>query len=597
MNNTRKGRRWVAAGLLLLLTVVTYLPALRNGFIWDDDDHLTANPAMRAPNGLRLIWSSLSVSRYYPLTLTTFWAQHRLWGLRPLPYHAVNILLHAASAVLLWLILRQLDVRGAWVAAAIWTVHPVNVESVAWITELKNTQSGLLFFLSLVFWLRFRMQSKAGWYWLALLCFTGALLSKPSTVVLPAGLLLIAWWRGERWQRRDVLRFIPFVMVAVGMSALTIVEQRSHVLLSGEQGWSLSIAQRLALAGCDVWFYGWKLLWPLNLSFVYPRWEIDKAGPIAFLPLLGIVGIAGALWAHRGRTAARASAFGLGYFVIALLPVLGFVNVFYFRYSFVADHFQYLASFGVIALVVAAGASVLRQRAMRAVVAGIVIGALGILSWQRCAAYHDVETLWRDTIARNPSCWMAENNLGNILFQAGKTSDAIGHLEQALRLKPDFADAHYNLGNCLTVMGKVPEAIVHYEQAIRFQPDFSEARKNLGLALLLQGNSDAAIGLLEQVVRVNSDDFTVHYYLANALVQVGRTGDAIAHYEQATRLKPDFAEAHYELGSVLARSGRTQEAIAEYLQALRIRPDYPEARGALEQARLQANDPGNRNRP
>jgi hypothetical protein len=508
------------AGLIVLLTLVTYLPALRNGFIWDDDAHLTANAAMTAPNGLRLIWSSLSVSRYYPLTLTTFWAQRQLWGLHPFPYHAVNILLHAASAVLLLLLLRQLKVRGAWVAAAIWAVHPVNVESVAWITELKNMQSGLLYFLSLLFWLRFRTRSKAGWYWLALLCFTGALLSKPSTVVLPAVLLLIAWWREERWRRADVARFIPFVVVALGMSVLAIVEQRGQILRSGEPAWSPPITQRLALAGCDVWFYMGKLLWPLNLIFVYPRWEIAKAGPIAFLPLLGVVGIACALWAYRGRAAARASAFGLGYFVIALLPVLGFVNVFYFRFSFVADHFQYLASIGLIALAVLAGASVLRQRATRVVLAGAVIAALGIVSWQRCGAFYDEETVWRDTLAKNPRCWLACNNLGLVLERASNVRDAISLWELAQTIKPDYVEAHNNLGIVLAQQGKIQDAIGHWQQALRIEPDCAQCHNNLGYALS----------------------------------QVGRIDEAKVQFKEALRIRPDYPEARIGLDHLLSPS-------------------------------------------
>ena len=578
------------AGLIVLLTLVTYLPALRNGFIWDDDDHLTANAAMTAPDGLRLIWSSLPVSRYYPLTLTTFWAQRRFWGLDPLPYHAVNLLLHAASAALLFLLLRQLAVRGAWVAAAIWAVHPVNVESVAWITELKNTQSGLLYFLSLLFWLRFKARSKSAWYWLALLCFTGALLSKPSTVVLPAVLLLIAWWREEQWRGADMLRFIPFVVVAAGMSALTVVEQRGHILRSGAPDWSASIAQRLALAGWDVWFYAGKLLCPLDLSFVYPRWQIDKAGLIGFLPLLGAVGVACTLWVCRRRTVAQASAFGLGYFLIALLPVLGFVDVFYFRYSFVADHFQYLASIGLIALAVAAGASVLRRRALRAVLAGAVIAVLGIMSWQRCGAFHDDETVWRDTLAKNPDCWMACNNLGLVLERAGNVQDAYGWYAQALQIKPDYADAHINLANLLSRAGRLQEAAGHYEEALRIEPGNAKAPYDFGLALAQAGKLPEAVARYEEALRLQPLYADAHNNLANALSQMGNVPAAIDHYEEALRIDPDFAEAHNNLAVLLASRGQIRQAIAQYHEALRADPDYAKACNNL--ARLLAMENG-----
>src|SRR5437867_4180431 len=245
----RMKQTWQLSALLIVLTVVAYGPALRGGFIWDDDDHLTENRAVLSADGLKRIWSSLGVSRYYPLTLTSFWVQHRLWGLNPQPYHAVNIALQAANALLFWAVLRRLRVPGAWMAAAVWAVHPVNVESVAWVTELKNTQSGFFFLLSLLFFLR---DEHKGDYLAAVVCGAAAMLSKPSTVVLPAVMGLCVWWRQVRWNWR---RLVPFVAMAVGMSLLTIVEQRHHIQSEGAPEWSLTAAQRLALAGRAAWFY------------------------------------------------------------------------------------------------------------------------------------------------------------------------------------------------------------------------------------------------------------------------------------------------------------------------------------------------------
>jgi hypothetical protein len=355
----------LGGALIISLTIVAYLPVLRAGFIWDDDDHLTANPAMTAPHGLRMIWSSLAVSRYYPLTLTSFWVQRRFWGLDPLPYHAVNIALQAVNAMLLWMLLRRLQVRGAWVAAAAWAVHPVNVETVAWVTELKNTQSGLFFLLALLMFLRFEDGLRPRNYAIALACGVGAMLSKPSTVVLPGVVLLCAWWGRGRWTSKDWLRAAPFVALAIGMSLLTIAEQRHQIESGGTPEWTLTAAQRLMLAGHAVWFYAGKLLWPTNVCFLYPRWELRTDSVAGWLPIAGLGVVAGLLWHFRRAEWARAAISGCGSFTVALLLVLGFFDIYFFRYSFVADHFQYLASIGLIGAVVSAGAAIFQRAGPR----------------------------------------------------------------------------------------------------------------------------------------------------------------------------------------------------------------------------------------
>ena len=387
-------RRWPLLWIigLVVLTATVHWPSLQNGFIWDDDDHFTENPAMTSPDGLRQIWTTLAVSRYYPLTLTTFWVQQRLWGLNPMLHHAVNIVLHAASAVLIFALLRKLQVRGAWAAAAIWAVHPVMVESVAWATELKNTQSGVFFFLSLLLFLKSEERARYGWYVLALACAAAALLSKPSAVILPLVLLLCVWWKRRRIGWADLLRAVPFLALSAGMSLLTIAEQRGHIE-RGVQDWSLTSPERLIVAGKALWFYAVKLLWPVNLTFVYARWDNDVRSVGSWLPVLATLAIGVWLWSVRRHQWARVSLFGLGYFVIGLLPVLGFYDVYYFRYSFVADHFQYLAAVGIIALASAGVAAAVSNRtAKRVCFAGVVV-ALGVLSWRHAQVFYDDETL------------------------------------------------------------------------------------------------------------------------------------------------------------------------------------------------------------
>ncbi len=579
------------AALIVVLTIVTYLPALHCGFIWDDDDHLTNNSATVSVDGLIQIWSSPRVSRYYPLTLTSFWVQRHLWGLNPLPYHAVNIALQAVNALLVWVLLRRLLVPGAWLAAALWAVHPVNAESVAWVTELKNTQSGLFFLLALLAFLRFEEGMRGRDYALALVCGAAAMLSKPSTVVLPAVALLCVWWRRGRWTGRDLLRAAPLAAFGLGMSLLTILEQRWHVTGEGVSEWTLSNAQRSMLAGRAVWFYAGKLVWPWKVCFIYPRWELPVHSVAAWLPLAGLLLGAGMLWRFRRAAWARAATFGLGYFLVALLPVLGLFDIYFFRYSFVADHFQYLAGIGLIALIVGVGVTMCRRIdepgrriAIAASVALLVV--LASITWRQVHVYRNLETLWRDTLAKNPGCWLAHQNLGTVLLRAGKTKEAIGQYEQALRFKPDpTTEQDYNLGSALLETGRINDAIRHFQRTLQLNPNHAEAHNNLGDALLQAGQVEGAIGHLQEALRLQPNIAEAHYNLGNAFLRVGRLDDATAQYEQALQIRPDYPEAHYNLGLARERAGKPAEAIQHYEQALQLKPDFTEARNAL--ARLQ----------
>jgi hypothetical protein len=365
--------RLLLAGLLLVVAVcVAYLRVWHAGFIWDDDDHLTNNPCIIGPLGFTAIWTS-SKAVYYPLVLTTFWVEHLIWGLNPLPYHVVNVLVHAADAVLLWMTLRRLKVQGAWLGAALWALHPVQVESAAWITELKNTQSCFFYLLAIIFFLKWLALAEApdaghveGFpraraYGMALYCATLAILSKSSTVMLPVVLGLCWWWMDGRWRMRNIPWLAPFFMISAGASFWTIWEQKyaNHAL--GAE-WSQSTAQRAIVAGKDVWFYLGKLAWPHPLTFIYPVWTTDASRITEFLPLVAVIAALLPLWLAR-KGPGRPIFFAMAYFVISLFPVLSFFNVYFFRYSFVGDHFQYLASIGPLALAgagIAAGAKALR---------------------------------------------------------------------------------------------------------------------------------------------------------------------------------------------------------------------------------------------
>jgi tetratricopeptide (TPR) repeat protein len=586
-------QRWFLALVLVVITFAAYQPVRHAGFIWDDDAYVTQNPLLTAPDGLQRIWfSAHHQSQYFPLVFTTLRFERMLWGLHPVGYHFVNLLLHGLNALLLWVVLRKLAVPGSWLAAAIWAVHPVNVESVAWITELKNTQSTLFYLLALLAWMKFTARETGHpwrFYLLALVLQTLALFSKTTACTLPVALLLVLWLQKRPIGGRRLIQVAPFLALGVAMGLLS-VSWEAHL---GNYGRDLHYPfhglERLLIATHAVWFYVTKLVWPTKLAFSYPRWEIDRRDPLQYAGLIGCVAIALWLWWRR-RALGRAPVAAVVFFVASLSPLLGFIPLYTFRYAFVADHYQYVASIGLIALFAAAVSSRADTcqlgRTRQCALSVLLLFALGTLTWRQAHIYRDVETLWRDTLAKHPDVWLAHNNLGNVFLQEGKISDAIGHYEQALRSQPDFIEAHNGLGNALFRQGRFPEAIEHWQQALRINPDYLDAHLNLGAALRQAGKSEEAIAHYEQALRIKPDFAEAHNNLGNVFLQEGKISDAIGHYEQALRLKPDYAEAHANLGNALAQVGRVPEAIVQYQQALRIQPDFTPVQQAL--ARLQA---------
>ena len=557
-------RPWLLALVLAIVTLTAYQPTWNAGFIWDDDYYVTQNRALRSLDGLAKIWVKPGTTpQYYPLVFTTFWAEYHLWKLHPLGYHLVNILLHALNAVLLWYVLRRLEIPGSWWAAAIFALHPVTVESVAWITERKNVLSGLFYFLAVLAYLRFRPLTgrdaarACDWryYPLVLALFLCALLSKTVTCSLPAVLMLLVWWKTGRVERRNVLALAPLFVLGVASGVMTTWMEKHHVGASGAE-WALSFGQRCLVAGRALWFYAGKLFWPRNLTFIYPRWKIDASVVWQYLFPVAALAVLIALWLLRSRIG-RGPLVAVLCFAGTLAPALGFINVFPFRYSYVADHFQYLASIGLIALTASAGTAISRQTGQRGrdvgtVAAAIVLLILGISTWKRTHVYQNPETLWRDTVIRNSGAYMAHNNLGNVLAQAGKAPEAIGEYEQAMRLKPDDAEAYINLGTIFWNTGKVPEAIAQYEQALRINPNFAVAHKGLGLALTRTGKVPEAVWHFEEALRLKPDDAETYNYLGLALKRMGKVPEAAARYEDALRINPDYLDAQNNLAWLLA---------------------------------------------
>ena len=593
-------RDWVWGLILILFVILAYTPIWHAGFIWDDDIILTANPCIVGPLGLKEIWTT-NAADICPLVLTTFWVEHALWDLAPLPYHLVNVLMHGACAVLLWQVLRSLQVQGGWLGAALWALHPVEVESVAWITEMKNTESALFFLLSILFFVRYlrakqpSVRNRGGWdYWLSLLFGALAVAGKSSTVILPVVLCLCAWWIEERWDWRNVARVVPMILMSVVASAVSMWTQGLHLAAAPDPQWVRPWPQRLAAAGDAVWFYLGKLLWPDPLITMYPRWQIDAGRWVSYLPLLAVILLFSILSLNlrSGGAGSRACFFAFAYFVTALLPVLGLIDNTIFRHSLVFDHLQYLASIGPLALAgagLAASANfVLPKRGWMqlALCAGPLL-ILGIVSWQRTWLYNSQDLLWSDTLAKNPNCWEAQYSLGLACSQKGQTDKALKHFQKVLEVNPNYTDAHTNLGNVLLQIGHLNEAIAQYQKVLEIHPNYSAGHYNLGMAFAQKGQLDEAIAQYQKAIELNPNFSGAHNNLGNVLLQKGRLREAIQQYQKALEINPNDAMNHYNFGVILAQTGQVDQAIAQYQKALEINPSYAEARASLGNALLQ----------
>jgi len=573
--------------LLFALIFLVYVPAVRGGFTWDDDAYVTNNMTLRSASGLARIWGQLTATpQYYPLVFTSFWLEYHLWGLNPLGYHIVNVLLHTLAAMLLWRVLVRLQVPGAWLAAAIFALHPVAVESVAWVTERKNVLSAVFYFAAALAYLRWQERDTSdrganARYVLALTLFICALFSKTVTASLPAALLLMMWWKRGRVAGRDVWPLLPFFVAGAALALVTAWLERTHVGASGPD-WALSVLDRCLIAGRALWFYAGKLLWPANLTFIYPRWQVDPGVWWQWLFPLMAAAMVTILWSLRERIG-RGPLVAVLFFAGTLFPALGFANVYPMRYSFVADHFQYLASAGLIALAAAGLTKLFRPMPFAALLLPLL---LAVLTWKQSAIYADTKTLWQDTLAKNPASWMAHNNLGTVLESEGQVEGAIGHYEEAIRLKPTHAEAHNNLGNAIYKKGRAEDAIREYREAIRLKPDYATAYSNLGTALGARGRDDEALEQFQAAIRLNPSDGLTHYNFGIVLFKKHRIDDAISELQQAVRLLPEYAAARINLGIALGSSGRLDEAIAQFQEAVRLAPDFPQARSDLGTALL-----------
>ncbi len=581
-----------AALLIVLAVLAAYWPAMSGGFLWDDDIWITEDPTgstarlIRADDGLYSIWFTTQATDYWPLTNTAFWLQWRLWGMDPTGYRVTNILLHAVGSVLVWRVLRLLQVPGAWLGAVLFAIHPVTVASVAWISELKNCLSFPLYAAALLAWLRFEHSGRRLWYAISLFTFLLALAAKTSTVALPIVLLGLAWWRRGKIAWQDVLRSIPFFVFSLAMALATVWFQIGRNI-GEEVVRPEGLLSRLAASGWVVWFYVYKAFLPLRLAMIYPRWDVDPTNAIAWLPLAALIALLTIFWRYR-KSWGRPMIVALGYFVVTLGPVLGIIGMSFHQHSLVSDHFQYLALPAVTTLLAAAMVTLARFSRWRRIVMGAAMTLLFVcfvLTRQRAEVFQTQENLWRDTLAQNPVAFSAHNNLGSALADLRRFEEAVPHYQAALRIKPDFAAAHYNWGSALqTGLGRFAEAAKHFEEAVRIKPDFAEAQFNWGNSLQAQRRFTEAIPHYEIAVRLKPDFAEAYYNWGNALQGLGRFEDAVEHYQEAVRLNPDDAEAHYNWANALQLLGRFEEAVERYQEAVRIQPEFANAHNNLGKA-------------
>jgi protein O-mannosyl-transferase len=586
--------QWLFALGLLLLTLAVYLPAWNGGLLWDDNFHLT-RPDLRSWTGLGLIWTKVGTTlQYYPLLHSVFWVEQRIWGDATLGYHLVTILMHVGTALLFALVLRRLKVPGAWLAAAIFALHPVQAESVAWMTELKNTLSGVFYFGAALAYLRFDETRKRSWYLAAFATFVLAILTKTVTGTLPAALLLVFWWkRGRLEWKNDVAPLAPMLALGAVFGAVTA---RWELLFNKCDGpaFQFTAVERVLIAGRAVWFHLGKLLWPSDLAFIYPRWRIDTSAWWQYLFPLAAIALLVVLWAWRRRS--RAPLAAALFYGGTLFPVLGFFNLYTFRYSFVANHYQYLACAGVSALVSAGAVDLGRRLGTRgrtwlACAAAALVATLSALTWLESRTYVSAETLYRTTIARNPSCWLAHTNLAALELDAS-VDDALAHVEEALRLDPDIAEAHSVMGDVWQRKGRPEEAAGEYARALSINPSLAGAGTRLAGALALSGRYGEAAARYRVLLSEQEDSAGLRVGLGNALQHLGRAAEAAAAYEEALRLRPDDADAHYGLGVVLQRAGRLDEALAHYERALPVMAASAELENNLGSLLDQMGRPG-----
>ncbi|HMB94667.1 MAG TPA: tetratricopeptide repeat protein, partial [Tepidisphaeraceae bacterium] len=550
-------------------TFIDYLPSINGTMVWDDNYHIT-QPQLQSLHGLEQIWfNPRATHQYYPVLHSAFWVEHQIWGDHVVGYHLINILLHAMSACLLAVILTRLKIPGAYLAAAIFALHPVHVESVAWMSEQKNVLSGVFYLSAALLYLNFDSTRKKSLYFLATLLFLLALGSKTVTATLPAALLVILWWqRGRLLLKRDVAPLIPWFIFGLCGGALTALIERK--LIGAEGGdFQLSFLQRGLIAGRVIWFYLGKIFWPARLMFIYPRWDIDPTKPWQYIFPIAAAALLIALWLMRRKWRSPLTAMLL--FVGTLLPALGFFNVYPFVFSFVADHFQYLASIGIIAFVAAMIALFTsRNRVVGISLGAILLSALAIRTWQQSGLYRNSETLYLATLDMNPDCWLLHNDYGYELLAQHKTDEAIAHFKQTIKLRPNYFPVYNNYANGLYQKGEYAEALAEYRKSVALEPENYLTRYNLGLTLEKLGRHNLAIEQFYKSCELNQDYPPAKNALDNSKAALAKAQKEVVNLRNVMRAQPDNADACFNFAQACATADQPADALFAAEKAMQI---------------------------
>ena len=617
---------WLGAIVILVAGTIAFAPALRGDWVWDDDAEIVQNAVIKDPGGLGKIWRGEGLTDYFPLKSTVQWVQWRLWQDARVGYHVTNLALHLISALLVWRVLARLGLRCAWLGGLIFTLHPITVESVAWIAELKNVLSLPPLLLALDHWISFEQHGRRRDHGLAVALFAVAMLCKTSVVALPVFLLLFAWWRRGRIERKDFVSVLPLFAIAFALGLVTVWFQTTRAIGS----WDIPSGgpfERIGRAGQAVLFYFTKCLLPAGLLPLYPRDAAAGPALLGWLAWVGVGGVAFVCWRWRA-TWGRHALLGLGWFILNLAPVIGLIDMAYLHFAWVADHFVYVPLIGLIGLAVAvADVSWRHAQGGRLAIAGaaaaIAIGAL-VQARGHAALYQGEAVLWRHVLQRTPDSAVAHNNLATALIRERAYAEALEHADAAIRAQPDYADAHFTraaalvnlgrvddaqaavarlrdggrrgaelhlkLGAAMLQANRVAEAIPHYESALRAVPNWAQAHKDFAVALYLAGRAPEALDHYDRGLRLEPDAQT-HSNYGVALAAAGRVPDAIQQYERALRLQPGHPEAQYNYGIALAATGRLTEARAQFEAALRTQPGRAELHFNLGRTLQQLGQP------
>jgi len=536
------GPPWVKVLILAITIGLAFAPGLGGGLMWDDPGHMT-KPELQSFDGLLRIWFHPGATQqYYPLLHSAFWVENLLFGPSTVAAHLITLLLHIGITLLIWQLLERLKVPGAYFAALLFGIHPLQVESVAWISETKNTLSGLFYLAAMLCYLRFDRSRSRRWYAVAVGLFVLGLLSKTVIATLPGALLVILWWqRGTLDLKRDVRPVIPLFVLGLVAGKVTSVMEFAGMIDPGSD-FALSFAQRCLQAGRAIWFYAGKLAWPADLMLYYPRWVLDPAQAWQWAFPVAVVVVIAVCWLVRRRS--RAPLAGVLFFVGTLLPALGFVNVYPFKFSFVADHFQYLAGLGLIVLVAGGVAHLLQRlssslRQVGLAACGALVVVLGFLSWKQSHLFgEDDVALYREAFKRNPKAWAAQINWGKALEDRGDSVNALVHYQAALQLRPDLADARFEIAGFYYVWQRYPEAIVEFEEAIRTRPGYAKGRFNFGAALVAVGQRDRAIAQFDTAGYIDADSPVMQDALASVYLYLGDTVRAQLAAARARAMPP-----------------------------------------------------------